>query len=76
LLIAAATTRVMLAFFDPDALAVWWKAARSVTTPRPLGVYDVVFGIAHRACSCTPPRRRRSWITPQSRGASPGTRVE
>ena len=35
-----------------------------------------VFGIAHRACFCTPPRRRRSWITPQLRGASPGTRVE
>jgi hypothetical protein len=35
-----------------------------------------VFGIAHRACSCTPPRRRRSWMTPHSRGASPGTRVE
>jgi len=39
----------------------------------PLGLD--VFGIAHCACSCTPPRRRRSWITPQSHGASPGTRV-
>jgi hypothetical protein len=35
-----------------------------------------VFGIAHCVCSRTPPRRRRSWITPQSRGASPGTRIE
>jgi hypothetical protein len=35
-----------------------------------------VFEIARRACLCTPPRRRRSWKTPQLRGASPGTRVE
>ena len=31
----------MGAFFDPHALAVWWQAARSVTTPRPLGVYAI-----------------------------------
>jgi hypothetical protein len=29
------------AFFDADALSVWWRTARSVTTPRPLGVYAV-----------------------------------
>jgi uncharacterized protein YndB with AHSA1/START domain len=39
--IRCAPTRVMGAFFDPDALAIWWKAIRSVTTPRPLGVYAV-----------------------------------
>jgi uncharacterized protein YndB with AHSA1/START domain len=39
--IRCAPTRVMAAFFDPDALAIWWKAIRSVTTPRPLGVYAV-----------------------------------
>lgn len=33
--------RVMAAFFDPSALAIWWRAARSVTTPRPLGVYAI-----------------------------------
>jgi uncharacterized protein YndB with AHSA1/START domain len=33
--------RVMAAFFDPPALAVWWRAVRSVTTPRPLGVYAI-----------------------------------
>ena len=41
LLINAAPTRVLSAFFDPRALAVWWQAARSVTTPRPMGVYAV-----------------------------------
>jgi uncharacterized protein YndB with AHSA1/START domain len=39
--IASAPTRVMGAFFDPQALAMWWQAARSVTTPRPLGVYAI-----------------------------------
>ena len=41
LLINAAPTRVLAAFFDPQAIAIWWQAARSVTTPRPLGVYAV-----------------------------------
>jgi uncharacterized protein YndB with AHSA1/START domain len=41
ILISAAPTRVMGAFFDPEALAVWWRTIRSVTTPRPLGVYAV-----------------------------------
>lgn len=39
--VTAAPTQAMAAFFDPVALAVWWDAARSVTTPRPLGVYAV-----------------------------------
>jgi uncharacterized protein YndB with AHSA1/START domain len=41
LLINAAPTRVLAAFFQPDALAVWWRAARSVTTPRPMGIYVI-----------------------------------
>jgi uncharacterized protein YndB with AHSA1/START domain len=41
LLINAAPTRVLAAFFDPLALAVWWQVARSVTTPRPMGIYAV-----------------------------------
>ena len=41
LLVNAAPTRVLSAFFDPRALAVWWQASRSVTTPRPMGVYAV-----------------------------------
>ena len=41
ILIEAAPTRVLGAFFDPDALAVWWQTIRSMTTPRPLGVYAV-----------------------------------
>jgi hypothetical protein len=32
---------VLGAFFDPQSLAVWWQAIRSVTTPRTLGVYAV-----------------------------------
>lgn len=41
LLISAAPTRVLNAFFDPHALATWWQTTRSVTTPRPLGIYAV-----------------------------------
>ena len=39
--IAATPTQVLAAFFDPEALAAWWKATRAVTTPRPLGIYAV-----------------------------------
>jgi uncharacterized protein YndB with AHSA1/START domain len=39
--IAASPARVLAAFFDPIALALWWQAVRSVTTPRPLGVYAI-----------------------------------
>jgi uncharacterized protein YndB with AHSA1/START domain len=41
LLINAAPTRVLAAFFDPHALGIWWQVVRSVTTPRPMGVYAV-----------------------------------
>ncbi len=41
LMISAAPTRVLAAFFEPAALQVWWQASRSVTAPRPLGVYAV-----------------------------------
>jgi uncharacterized protein YndB with AHSA1/START domain len=40
-LINAAPTRVRMAFFDPVALSNWWQVARSVTTPRPMGVFAV-----------------------------------
>src|SRR5260370_34025613 len=40
-LINAAPTRVLAAFFDPRALTEWWQVARSVTTPRPMGVFAV-----------------------------------
>ena len=39
--VTAAPTQVIAAFFDSDALAIWWQAVRSVTTPRPLGVYAI-----------------------------------
>ena len=41
ILITAAPTRVLGAFFDPAALAVWWQTVRCVTAPRSLGVYAV-----------------------------------
>ena len=41
ILITARPEAVMGAFFDPSALPVWWDTVRSVTTPRPLGVYAV-----------------------------------
>ena len=41
LLINAAPTRVLAAFFDPHALGIWWQVTRSVTTPRPMGVFAV-----------------------------------
>ena len=37
--IAAPPRRVLAAFFDPQALCVWWQTTRSITTPRSLGVY-------------------------------------
>ena len=40
-LITAAPTLVLSAFFDPRALSYWWNATHSVTTPRPLGIYAV-----------------------------------
>ena len=39
--ISAPPAMVMAAFFHADALAAWWQTIRSVTTPRPLGVYAV-----------------------------------
>lgn len=39
--IAAPPAAVFQAFFDPLALASWWQAVRSVTTPVALGVYAV-----------------------------------
>jgi uncharacterized protein YndB with AHSA1/START domain len=41
LVIDCPPTRVMAAFFDPHALAIWWQAVRSVTAARPLGVYAI-----------------------------------
>ena len=41
ILITAAPTRVLAAFFDPASLSAWWQTVRSVTTPQPLGVYAV-----------------------------------
>ena len=40
-LISAPPAAVLDAFFDAEALGVWWQAARSVCTPRPLGSYAI-----------------------------------
>jgi uncharacterized protein YndB with AHSA1/START domain len=39
--VQATPDRVLRAFFDPDDLAIWWRAVRSVTVPRPLGTYAI-----------------------------------
>ena len=41
LTIGAPAAVVLDAFFDPDALEVWWQARRSLCTPRMLGCYAV-----------------------------------
>jgi uncharacterized protein YndB with AHSA1/START domain len=41
IVVANTPTAVLDAFFDPRALAIWWKASRSVTLARPLGVYAI-----------------------------------
>ena len=40
-LITAAPTRVLAAFFIRPRSAPWWQTARSATTARPLGIYAV-----------------------------------
>jgi uncharacterized protein YndB with AHSA1/START domain len=39
--IAAPASRVLRAFFDPEALNAWWQVAHAVTTPRMLGPYAI-----------------------------------
>jgi uncharacterized protein YndB with AHSA1/START domain len=41
IVIAAPAASVIDAFFDPNALAVWWQVTRSVCIPKPLGSYAV-----------------------------------
>ena len=41
IVIKAPIDGVLRAFFDADALGAWWQTARSVTTPRALGVYAI-----------------------------------
>ena len=41
IVITASPDAVLAAFFDPAALMVWWDTVRSVTIPRPLGVYAI-----------------------------------
>jgi uncharacterized protein YndB with AHSA1/START domain len=41
--IAAPPQRILKAFFEPDALHVWWEVAHAVTMPRVLGPYAVAW---------------------------------
>ena len=41
IVIGAPASRVLKAFFDPDALGAWWLAAHAVTAPRAMGPYVV-----------------------------------
>ena len=41
LMIKAPPAAVLDAFFDAEALAVWWNVSRAVCVPRPLGSYAV-----------------------------------
>jgi uncharacterized protein YndB with AHSA1/START domain len=41
IVIVAAPSQVLKAFFDADALGAWWQVSHSVTTPRPLGPYSI-----------------------------------
>lgn len=41
IVIAASPASIIDAFFDPNALAVWWQVRRSVCIPKPLGSYAV-----------------------------------
>lgn len=40
-LIAAPPARVMAAFFEDADLKQWWQVSRSLTVPRPLGMYAI-----------------------------------
>ena len=47
--ILAPPSRVIGAFFDAEALSVWWRTSRSVTIPRILGPYALEWEITdHR----------------------------
>jgi hypothetical protein len=41
--IAAASERILNAFFDPAALMRWWDVRTAIVVPRPLGVYALAW---------------------------------
>jgi len=41
IVIAAPPSRILKAFFEPEALGAWWQVAHSVTSARTLGPYVV-----------------------------------
>jgi uncharacterized protein YndB with AHSA1/START domain len=40
-IVQAPPERVLAAFFEPADLEQWWQVVRSVTVPRPLGMYAI-----------------------------------
>jgi uncharacterized protein YndB with AHSA1/START domain len=42
--VQATPERVLAAFFNPEDLSEWWQVVRSVTVPRPLGMYAIEWG--------------------------------
>lgn len=40
-IVQAPPDRVLAAFFEPTDLEQWWQVVRSVTVPRPLGMYAI-----------------------------------
>ena len=75
LLIRSTPGRIVAAFFDPRQLTMWWQAARSVTTGKPMGVFAVewsptgeidevlgrVGGVFHGTVIDTPRGQGSSW---------------
>jgi uncharacterized protein YndB with AHSA1/START domain len=41
IVIAAPPSRILKAFFDPQALSAWWQVTHAVTTPRAFGPYAI-----------------------------------
>ena len=73
LVINAPPAAVLDAFFDAEALAVWWQVSRSVCIPRPLGSYAVEWEPTEwRDDVLGPPRRR---VPRHRHGVQPGPGV-
>ena len=65
LAINAPAAAILDAFFDADALRVWWQVSRSVCTPRPLGSFALEWEST----------RSRDELLGRLGGALPGTVV-
>ena len=66
LTIGAPASKIVSAFFSPAALAAWWDAAASITTPRVMGPYAIEW----------PPTDERDDMLGQLGGVLHGTIME